>query len=144
MGVSESPTTTTSPAFIGRNEIACVLGEGGMARVFLAVQRGAFDVSKLVVVKQLRPEFASDQEFLAMFVDEARISLRFNHPNVVHTYEVSAEVGEYCLIMEYLEGRTLAQLLRRIGRERMPLDAHVWILSQVLAGLHYAHGLVDF
>lgn len=115
-----------------------------MARVFLALQRGAFDAAKLVVVKQLRPEFAEDQEFLAMFVDEARLVLRFSHPNVVHTYEVLAEAPDYCLVMEYLEGQTLSQFLRRVTRERFPLDEQIWILSQVLAGLGYAHELKDF
>jgi serine/threonine-protein kinase len=115
-----------------------------MARVFLALQRGAFDAAKLVVVKQLRPEFAEDQEFLAMFIDEARLVLRFSHPNVVHTYEVVAEAPDYCLVMEYLEGQTLSQALRRITRERFPLDEQIWILSQVLAGLGYAHELKDF
>ncbi len=83
------------PTQIGRHEIVCPLGTGGMARVYLALQRGAFDATKLVVIKQLRPEFAADREFLSMFVDEARLSLRFNHANVVHMYEVLAEAPDY-------------------------------------------------
>jgi eukaryotic-like serine/threonine-protein kinase len=138
------PQPSIPPSRIGRHEVVCLLGQGGMARVFLALQRGAFDAAKLVVVKQLRRELAEDQEFLAMFVDEARLVLRFNHPNVVHTYEVLAEAPDYCLVMEYLEGQTLAQVLRRVTRERFPLDEQIWILSQVLAGLGYAHELKDF
>ena len=138
------PPSARQPALIGKYEVVAGLGEGGMARVFLALQRNAFDTTKLVVIKQVRPEFATDQEFLAMFVDEARIALRFNHPNVVHTYEVIAEPPDFCLVMEFLEGQTLLQALRRIGREHVPLDEHIWILSQVLAGLHYAHELKDF
>lgn len=132
------------PTQIGRHEIVCPLGTGGMARVYLALQRGAFDATKLVVIKQLRPEFAADREFLSMFVDEARLSLRFNHSNVVHMYEVLAEAPDYCLVMEYLEGQTLAQFVRRVGRERFPLDEQIWIMTQVLAGLSYAHTLQDF
>ena len=132
------------PTQIGRHDVVCLVGQGGMARVFLAVQRGAFDANKLVAIKQLLPEFARDEEFLAMFVDEARLALRFSHPNVVHTYEVIAEAPEYCLVMEYLEGQTLGQLLRRVGRERIALEDQVWMLTQVLAGLGYAHALVDF
>lgn len=143
--VSPPPYPTRQiPSTIGRIEIVCQLGEGGMARVFLGIQRGAFDVTKLVVVKQVRPEFSGDDEFLAMFVNEARLALRFNHSNVVHTYEIIAEAPDYCLVMEYLEGQTLSQLLRRVGRESFPLREHVWILSQVLAGLSYAHELKDF
>jgi serine/threonine protein kinase len=132
------------PTQIGRHEIVCPLGTGGMARVYLALQRGAFDATKLVVIKQLRPEFAADREFLSMFVDEARLSLRFNHANVVHMYEVLAEAPDYCLVMEYLEGQTLSQFVRRVGRERFPLDEQIWIMTQVLAGLSYAHSLQDF
>lgn len=132
------------PTQIGRHEIVCPLGTGGMARVYLALQRGAFDATKLVVIKQLRPEFAADREFLSMFVDEARLSLRFNHANVVHMYEVLAEAPDYCLVMEYLDGQTLAQFVRRVGRERFPLDEQIWIMTQVLAGLSYAHTLQDF
>lgn len=128
---------------IGRHELVTSLGEGGMAKVYLALQRGAFDSAKLIVIKQIRPEFASDHDFLAMFVDESRIALRLNHPNVIHTYEVIAEHPDYYLTMEYLEGQTLLQLVRRVGRETFPLLEHVWILSQVLAGLHHAHELRD-
>jgi eukaryotic-like serine/threonine-protein kinase len=112
-----------------------------MARVFLALRRDAFGSEKLVVIKQVRPEFAADTEFLAMFMDESRIALQLNHPNVVHTYEVVGEDPDYFLSMEFLEGRTLAQVLRKYGRRSFPVDLHIWILTQVLAGLQYAHEL---
>jgi serine/threonine-protein kinase len=144
MEASQLPQVNVPSPQIGRHELICLLGQGGMARVYLAFQRGAFDAAKIVVVKQLRPEFAEDQEFVAMFVDEARLVMRFNHPNVVHTYEVLAEPTGYYLVMEYLEGQTLSQFLRRVTREGFPLDEQVWILSQVLAGLAYAHELKDF
>lgn len=134
----------TAPTNIGRYDLVCPLGEGGMARVYLALQRGAFDANKVVVLKHIRQEYAADEEFLAMFVDEARIAVRLSHPNVVHTYEVIAEAPVYCLVMEYLEGQTLTQLLKRVGRDRLDRDDHIWILSQILAGLSYAHDLKDF
>ena len=132
------------PARIGRYQLVTLLAEGGMARVYLAFARGPAGFDKLVVVKQIRPELAWDQDFVTMFFDEARIAARLNHANVVHTYEVVEENGLYLLVMEYLEGHTLGEALRRIGRENMPLDQHVWILTQVLAGLAYAHELRDY
>lgn len=132
------------PTQIGRYAILAQLGTGGMARVFLGMLRGPHEVRKLVVIKQLRHEMVSDEHFMAMFVDEARVALRLAHPNVVHTFEVVAEGGEHYLTMEYLEGRSLAQLLKRVGRTEMPLAEHVWILTRVLGALHYAHGLRDF
>jgi serine/threonine-protein kinase len=124
---------------IGRYELLTQLGEGGMARVYLAVSRGPVGFNKLVVVKQMRPELASDAEFLGMFSEEARIALRLHHPNIVQTYEIFEEEGHHLMAMEYLDGQSLADLLRRVGRENMPLEEHLWILTQVLAALHHAH-----
>jgi serine/threonine protein kinase len=129
------------PSNIGRYEIVSLLGQGGMAQVYLALQRGAFASEKLVVIKQLRPELLSDETFLTMFMDEARIALQLQHPNVVHTYEVGSENDDYFLAMEFLEGLTLTQILRKAGRVGLPLHFQIWILTQVLAGLGYAHEL---
>ena len=115
-----------------------------MARVYLAAQRGPFGATKLVVIKHVRPEVATDRQFIAMFEDEARIALLVSHPNVIHTYEVVAEGADYYLAMEYVDGRSLSEVLARIGRKAVPLEVHIWILTQVLAGLHYAHQLQDF
>jgi eukaryotic-like serine/threonine-protein kinase len=140
MAVIQQP----EPARIGKYQLVTLLAEGGMARVYLAFSRGPAGFDKLVVVKQIRPELAWDQDFVTMFFDEARIAARLNHPNVVHTYEVVEENGLYLLVMEYLEGHTLGELVRRVTRERVPLDLHVWMLSQVLSGLAYAHELPDY
>jgi serine/threonine-protein kinase len=129
---------------IGRYEIITMLGEGGMARVYLAASRGPIGFSKLVVVKQVRPELAWDREFLTMFFDEARLAARLNHPNVVQTYEVIEDTGHYLLAMEYLEGQTLSDTLRRMGRANVPLEEHLFILTQILGGLQYAHELCDY
>ena len=128
---------------IGRYELVHALGAGGMARVYLAVQRGPV-ATKVVVLKDLRSEFAHDPEFVAMFVDESRVLVRLNHPNVVHTYEASSEDDHHYIVMEFLEGKTLGQLLTTVGRENVPLQLSLWILCEVLAGLRYAHELRDF
>jgi serine/threonine protein kinase len=129
---------------IGRYDILTLLGEGGMARVYLALSRGPVGFNKLVVVKQVRPELAWDRDFITMFFDEARIAARLNHPNIVSTYEVVEDAGQYLLAMEFLEGQTLGEILSRLGRAQMPLDQHLWIICQVLAGLHYGHELADY
>jgi serine/threonine-protein kinase len=131
------------PSTIGRYEVVALLGEGGMARVFLALQRDAFAAKKLVVIKQVRPEFAADSDFLAMFLDEARIALQLSHPNVVHTYELVAEPPDFFLSMEFLEGQSLSRVLRTTLKGSFPLELHIWILIQVLAALNYAHQLHD-
>jgi serine/threonine-protein kinase len=132
------------PKTIGRYQLIAPLGEGGMARVFLAVSRGPGGFNKLVVVKLVKRELLSDPDFVTMFLDEARLAARLNHPNVVQTYEVGEEEGHYFLTMEFLDGQPLSEVLSRVGRQKMPLHEHLWILTRVLEGLHYAHEVVDF
>jgi serine/threonine-protein kinase len=122
------------------------LGGGGMADVYLAVASGIEGFTKLVVVKSLRPEFAQDPEHVAMFLNEARLAARLNHPNVVQTNEVGEDRGAYYLVMEYLEGQTLQRLWRAVrdwplGRALPPMLAAT---CDLLAGLHHAHELRDF
>lgn len=129
---------------LGRYELISPLGVGGMARVYLALQRGPDAATKLLAIKQLRAEVASDEHFLTMFADEARVALRLSHPNVVHTYDVVVEPSGPFMVMELLQGQSLTEILKRIGRPRMPVAEHLWLLTQLLAGLHYAHTLTDY
>ncbi|PKN43868.1 MAG: serine/threonine protein kinase, partial [Deltaproteobacteria bacterium HGW-Deltaproteobacteria-20] len=117
-----------------------------MARVFLAVAHGPSGFSKLVVLKMIRVHLADDPDTLQMFLDEARLAGRLNHPNVVHTLEVVEEDGRYLMVMEYLEGQSFASVLRRARHEtkEMPLHLHLRGLTDALQGLHYAHELKDF
>jgi len=133
---------STTPTHVGRYEILYPLGSGGMARVYLAVQRGAV-AAKLVVLKCMRETLARDPAFVGMFVDESRIAVRMNHPNVIHTYEAAKDGTEYFIAMEFLEGKTLAHLLAA-PTLRLPLGLHLWVLCEVLNGLAYAHELADF
>jgi serine/threonine-protein kinase len=127
-----------------RYQVLTTLGQGGMARVLLTLSRGPAGVTKLLVVKELRAELKDDPEFLTMFLDEARIAARLNHPNVIQTYEVSSDGEHPVIVMEYLEGQSLGAILSRVGRKAMPVDLHLYLLTQALAGLHYAHELRDF
>lgn len=122
------------------------LGQGGMASVYLAVNQSQAGVNKLVVFKALRPELASDPDVLAMFLDEARVAARLNHPNVVQTYEVGEYEGSNVLIMEYLEGQPLSRLIRECERLERPLPVRIGlqIINFVLEGLHYVHELHGF
>jgi serine/threonine-protein kinase len=116
-----------------------------MANVYLAVARGPSGFNKLVVLKCLRSDLASDEDLLAMFLDEARLAARLNHPHVVQTYEVGEYAGRPVIVMEYLEGQTLASLLLRAkGSDRLALALHLRVIVDALEGLHHAHELADF
>jgi serine/threonine protein kinase len=122
------------------------LGRGGMATVFLSVIQGPAGFNKLQVIKRLRPALAADPEFLQMFLEEARLAARINHPNVVQTNEVGFDGQFYFIAMEYLDGQTLEAINRRLRKENraLPLGMHLYILAETLAGLHFAHELTDF
>lgn len=116
-----------------------------MAVVYLAASQGPRGFSKLVVIKQLKEDFTSDTEFASMFVDEARLAARLNHPNIVQTYEVEEQHGKFFIVMEYLEGQPLSQVRTRLARLGAPLRDHqVRVLCDVLDGLHHAHELADY
>lgn len=137
-----SGSSRSMPA-LGRYRVLAELGRGGMANVYLAALRGTGAVNKLVVLKALLPDIASEPDSLAMFLDEARLAALLNHGNVVQTYEVGTEGERHVIVMEYLDGQSLASVLRRAesqGRP-LPLSLHLRLLIDVLEGLHYAHEL---
>ncbi len=129
---------------LGKYRIIAKLGQGGMATVYLSVVPGPAGFNKLLVVKELKEDLSHDPDFLNMFLNEARLAARLNHPNVVQTYEVGVEEGRHFLVMDYLDGQPLHAVLRRASRTKMPLDIHVRVLADMLAGMHYAHTLRDF
>ncbi|MFT3771379.1 MAG: serine/threonine-protein kinase [Minicystis sp.] len=119
------------------------IGKGGMADVYLAVVQGPAGFNKLVVIKKTRAELTHDPEFIAMFLDEARLAARLNHPNVVQTHEVGQDGDRYFIAMEYLDGQPLNRIRARAGAG-LSIPMQVRVVSDVLAGLHHAHELTDF
>jgi eukaryotic-like serine/threonine-protein kinase len=137
-------TESTDGAFAKYRPIA-ELGQGGMAQVFLALASGPVGFNKLVVLKQIREQFAEDPEFLTMFLDEARLAARLNHPNVVQTNEVGGDGKRFFICMEYLEGQPLNRIMSRVGAANgLTRGMQLRILVDALAGLHHAHELCDF
>lgn len=129
--------------WVGKYRILSELGRGGMSNVYLAVARGPGGVNKLVVLKAVLPELASEPGALAMFLDEARLGAQLNHANVVQTYEVGTEGDRHVIVMEYLEGQTLAHIIRRAEQNGTPMSTSMLlrIIISALEGLHYAHEL---
>jgi serine/threonine protein kinase len=132
------------PLALGKYVPFARLGRGGMADVFLSVARGPGGFNKIAVVKRLRNP--DDESHVEMFLDEARLAARLNHPNVVHTYEVGASQQRYFIAMEYLEGQSLQALSSRLTARSEGLSEPViaYIATQVLKGLDHAHELCDF
>src|SRR5262249_55439713 len=115
-----------------------------MAEVFLAV---AQDPERLVVLKRPKPALLADAQFVRMFLDEAKLAVRLQHPNIVHTFDAIYENGAPTMVMEYLEGETLRKILAIARRGIAALVTRAILLrvvADVLAGLHHAHELRDY
>ncbi len=118
---------------------------GGMAEVYLAAHGQLAGFQTPVVIKRVLPHLACEPEFIEMFLDEARIAAALHHPNVVSILEVFRERDEYFLVMELVQGESLARVLRKMNdaHERVPPMLAAHIASQVAAGLHHAHTYCD-
>jgi serine/threonine-protein kinase len=131
---------------VGRYEFADCIAKGGMATVHFARLHGDFGFCRVVAVKRLLPQYASDEQFKAMFIEEARLAARIRHPNVVSTLDVVADRDEVLLVMDYVHGDALSSLskhLRTRPQPIAPLNVTSAILSDVLRGLAFAHATTD-
>ena len=128
-----------------RYELLGELASGGMATVYLARMRRMMGFSRLVAIKCMHPQFAKDPSFVSMFMDEARLTARLRHPNIVPTLDIVAEEGQLLLVMEYVEGASLATLLRqaRAAGVKIPTAIACAIVHDMLLGLHEAHQAKD-
>ena len=136
-------TSLASPApiVIGRYALFDELAAGGMATVHLGRLLGPAGFGRTVAVKRLHAHFLKDEEFITMFMDEARIVARIVHPNVVPMVDVVQSDKGLFLVMEYVHGESLSRLMRtaRKNEEQIPPQIVASIMSGVLLGLHAAH-----
>lgn len=118
---------------------------GGMAEIFLAVHKGVEGFVKVVVIKRVLPHLGNNPDFIRMFIEEARLEARLEHPNIVRTYEFGEVDGQYFSAMEYLPGEDLCKALHRlsISKQMMPIHVATGIATQLCAGLHFAHQFTD-
>jgi eukaryotic-like serine/threonine-protein kinase len=137
--------TVENVRVVGRYALYGAIAAGGMATVHLGRLLGPVGFSRTVAIKRLHAQFASDPEFVSMFLDEARLAARIRHPNVVPTLDVVATGGELFLVMDYVPGESVARLARAL-RERqqsIPIRILSHIMAGVLHGLHAAHEAKD-
>ena len=141
LGVQFVPGT-----MLGKYELLATIGQGGMASVILARQRGPAGFEKVVVVKVVHPHLAQDQVAINMLLDEARVASQIDHQNVVHTYELGEAGGTFYIVMEYLAGESLAQVIKAGRAGPIVFDPYLAarIVADAAAGLHHAHELRDF
>ncbi|MFO0617608.1 MAG: protein kinase [Polyangiaceae bacterium] len=126
---------------VGRYLMFEAFASGGMASIHFGRLSADAGFARLVVLKRLHPQFANDSEFVAMFTDEARVSARVQHPNVVSVHDVVKDGEELLLVMDYVHGEPLSKLIRaaRDRGAKVPARIAAGIVAQALHGLHAAH-----
>jgi eukaryotic-like serine/threonine-protein kinase len=139
--VAPPEPTGANPSRIGRYEVLSHLATGGMAQIYLARQSGLGSFERHVVLKTILRERATDQRFVTMFLDEAKLAATLNHQNVAQVYEVDQADGAYFMAMEYVHGENTRAILETTIRRgwTIPLELAVMIISGAAAGLHHAH-----
>jgi serine/threonine protein kinase len=129
----------------GRYQLLKKLATGGMAQIYLARQLGPEGFEKLLVVKRILPHLAENEEFVTMFLDEARIAARLNHPNVVQIFDLGAQDDSFFIAMEFIHGEDIRRVWKhadKIGKP-IPLALICRMIIDACAGLDYAHKKAD-
>jgi TonB family protein len=139
----EEPSDGTS---FGQYVLLEKIATGGMAEVWKARMRGVEGFQKIVAIKKILPHLSDNQDFIEMFIDEAKLAAQLNHNNIIHIYDLGKIQSSYYIAMEYIDGHDLKTILKR-GEERdtpMTVETALFVASKVAAALDYAHRKHDF
>jgi serine/threonine-protein kinase len=130
---------------LGKYTLVRRIGLGGMAEVWLARVTGPGGFSKKLVLKTVLEHHAQNQDFIAQFLDEARLAALLDHPNIAQIFELGLERGVHYIAMEYVRGKDLHDVIERslLDKGGLPYPYLARMACGVCAGLHYAHELVD-
>lgn len=140
-GQAAPPTPEGAPKRIGKYRILRQIAQGGMAEIYLASATGIEGFEKLCVLKRILPLLAANQEFVQMFLDEARIAASLLHSNIAQVFDIGSDQGSYYFVMEFLRGKDLRHILQESFTRQsvVPYEHVVTVVTGVCSGLHYAH-----
>ena len=143
------PTEDAEPADgtkFGQYVLLEKIATGGMAEVWKARMRGVEGFQKIVAIKKILPHLSDNQDFIEMFVDEAKLAAQLNHNNIIHIYDLGKIQSSYYIAMEYIDGYDLKNILRKAQERDQPLTVEIalFVASKVAAALDYAHRKRDF
>lgn len=121
------------------------IATGGMAEIYLARAPGASGINKYVAIKRILPQYSDNPEFVEMFKSEAKIAINLKHSNIVSIFEFGVEKGQFFLVMDFVEGKNLRQIINRMkqSNKSFGLDQILFIMREAAAGLDSAHRCLD-
>jgi serine/threonine protein kinase len=137
--------TGFSPEAFGKYFLVDKIAIGGMAEIFKAKSYSHAGFEKLLVIKRILQHHSENEDFVKMFIDEAKISVQLQHPNIVHIYDFGKLHSNCYIAMECVDGKDIKQILRKLAERRkyLPEEYAVFIAHDALAGLDYAHNKAD-
>ncbi|MGV3624538.1 MAG: serine/threonine protein kinase [Archangium sp.] len=140
-----APSSPLDRRHLGKYEVLCRLSTGGMSAIYLAHQTGLAGFKKLVVLKTILPDIGGEEDFVGMFLEEARITAVFNHPNIAQVFELDTDEGQLFMAMEFVQGCTLVEMARacRQAKESIPIGLTLATVRDTALALHYAHNFTD-
>jgi serine/threonine protein kinase len=143
--VADQTRAASDGTRLGKYQLLRRLATGGMAELYLARAAGVAGFEKLLVLKRILPQHAESEEFIRMFLTEARLAATLHHPNIVQVYDIGEEAGAYFFTMEWVQGQDLRRLVRAARRSErpIPLEHILHVIGGVAAGLHHAHEQAD-
>lgn len=130
------------PQVYGKYQLLSRIASGGMAEVWLARSSSIGGFEKILAIKRMHPRLSANRDFVSLFIEEAKLTVSLNHPNIVQIFDFGRVDDDYYIAMEYVEGfdlATLATRARSLGTP-LPVDAVLFVMSEVFEGLAYAHG----
>lgn len=128
------------PTMVSKYELVQKIGAGGMGEVFFGYRHGEYGVRRPVAIKRVRRDRMDEPEALGRFIREAQLGAQLEHPNLVAVQDFHlTQEGDLLLVMDYIRGWSLSELLRRQQSARLPIAAAVYVIKEVLRGLAFAH-----
>lgn len=130
---------------VGDYEILGQIARGGMAEIYKAKKKGVKGFEKIIALKKILSGYGEDDKYIEMFVDEAKIAAELSHPNIVQIYDLGKKNDFYFIAMEYVSGRDLRLILRRLTelKRLFPEELALYLILKILAALNYAHSARD-
>jgi len=135
----------SSGQLFGKYELLEKIGAGGMAEIYRARSHGVEGFEKILCVKRILPAYAKNRAFIEMLIAEAKLSSLMQHGNVVQIYDLGAQGNQFYIVMEFVDGCDLLQLLTAAAKrkERFPTELALYVIGEVAKGLAYAHSATD-
>jgi serine/threonine protein kinase len=145
MSLEAATSDSHEPTPFGQYQLIEKIAQGGMAEIFKGRALDAAGLERAIVIKRILPHIAASPEFVEMLIDEAKIAVMLSHGNIAQIYDLGKVADDYFIVMEYVEGKTVSQIMKRLKTQGklMPIAYACYIVREIAAALDYMHRKTD-